>query len=162
MSVNFVNKVLCKLCWENKYKSQLVLTIGKKSFSKVKYIVMSKLIQKHFRKIVVGTGLGLTGVLQYLPQFGETIQKDAVQMGNDFMDVFSADLRKEMETEIKKFSQRIARGETPKTEEELVRDMQVEAVTVEKDLVAAFHKDINITIEKEVLRLSKRILHDTS
>ena len=123
---------------------------------------MSKLIQKHFRKIVVGTGLGLTGALQYLPQFGETIQKDAVQMGNDFMDVFSADLRKEMETEVKKFSHRIATGEMPRTEEELVKEMHKEAVNVEKDLVAAFHKDINITIEKEVLRLSKRVLHDTT
>ena len=122
----------------------------------VKYILMSKLIQKHFGKIALGTGLGLGGVFQF---FGETLQKDAVKMGNDFMDAFAADLKQELDSEIQKFRQRIATGAK---DQDLMKDAEKEAVHVEQDLAKAFHKDVNITIEKEVLRISKRILHDYS
>ena len=32
---------------------------------------VSKLIQKHFRKMAVGTGLGIAGVAQYFPKLGK-------------------------------------------------------------------------------------------
>ena len=38
---------------------------------KLKNIIMSKLIQKHFGKIAAGTGLGIAGAAQYFPKLGE-------------------------------------------------------------------------------------------
>ena len=39
---------------------------------------MSKLIQKHFGKIALGTGLGLAGVAQLLPNIGTSVENEAI------------------------------------------------------------------------------------
>ena len=39
-------------------------------------MAISGLIQKHFAKIAVGAGLGLSGVLQYFPKIGERYTED--------------------------------------------------------------------------------------
>ena len=41
-------------------------------------ITMSKLIQKHFGKIALGTGLGLAGVTQLLPNIGTSVENEAI------------------------------------------------------------------------------------
>ena len=41
-------------------------------------ITMSKLIQKHFGKIALGTGLGFAGVAQLLPNIGTSVENEAI------------------------------------------------------------------------------------
>ena len=74
------------------------------------------------------------------------------------MDAFGADMKKEMEKEIKKLSKRLADGNLPRTETELKEELVEESKTVEKDLIAAFHKDLNLAMEKEIRRIGKRIV----
>ena len=78
-------------------------------------------------------------------------------VSNDFMDAFSADMKKELDMEIKKLSKRLADGNMPGTEMELKEQLMEESKTVEKDLIAAFRKDLNSAMEKEIKRVGKRI-----
>lgn len=80
-------------------------------------------------------------------------------VGNDFMDAFGADMKKELNQEIEKLSKRLADGNIPRTEMELKEQLMEESKTVEKDLIAAFHKDLNLAMEKEIRRIGKRILN---
>ena len=73
------------------------------------------------------------------------------------MDAFSADMKKELDMEIKKLSKRLADGNMPRTEMELKEQLMEESKTVEKDLIAAFRKDLNSAMEKEIKRVGKRI-----
>ena len=75
------------------------------------------------------------------------------------MDAFGADMKKELDMEIKKLSKRLADGNLPRTELELKEQLVEESKSVEKDLVAAFHKDLNLAMEKEIRRIGKRILN---
>ena len=75
------------------------------------------------------------------------------------MDAFAADMKKELDMEIQKLSQRLADGNLPRTEMELKEQLLEESKSVEKDLMAAFHKDLNLAMEKEIRRIGKRILN---
>ena len=90
------------------------------------------------------------------------MENEALIIGNDFMESFEVDLKKEMEKEIAKFTRCIVSGQFPKNEKEFTEQLEAESVVVEKDLATAFQKDLKIAVEKEIMRISKRILHDTS
>ena len=89
---------------------------------------------------------------------GETAKNDAILTSNDFMEAFSADMKKELDKEIKKLSNKLLHGDVPKNEKELSEELKGETKKVEADLMAAFHKDLNLAMEKEISRISKRIL----
>ena len=48
-------------------------------------MAISALIQKHFGKIAVGTGLGLSGVLQYFPKIGKRDKPKINDHSNNFI-----------------------------------------------------------------------------
>ena len=50
---------------------------------------------------------------------GETAKNDAILTSNDFMEAFSADMKKEFDKEVKKLSNKLLDGDVPKNEVEL-------------------------------------------
>ena len=75
------------------------------------------------------------------------------------MDAFAADMKKEMDMEIRKLSKRISDGDLPGSQVEMKKQLVDETEKVEADLITAFHKDLNLTLEKEIKRIGKRVLH---
>ena len=60
------------------------------------------LVRKHVRKIALGAGLGLSGIVanSQLGDLGIEIEKEVVVVGKDLMEAFTDDIKKEMGKEI--------------------------------------------------------------
>ena len=96
-------------------------------------------------------------ILLIISFLGETAKNDAILTTNDFMEAFSADMKKELDKEVKKLSKKLLDGDVPNNEKELTEELRAETKNVETDMIAAFHKDLNLAMEKEISRISKRL-----
>ena len=93
--------------------------------------------------------------------FSESILEDEVSLvASDFTDAFTADLRAEMQKEIKKFGKLIVSGSVPLNEKVIAEEIEKEALIVGKDLATAFRSDLDKAIEREVMRLTRTLLRD--
>ena len=92
---------------------------------------------------------------------GSVVEDEVSLVACDFMDAFTADLKTEMQKEIRKFGKLIVSGSVPLNEKVITEEIEKEAMIVGKDLATAFRKDLNKAIEKEVMRLTRTVRHDT-